>query len=171
MKKKRIIVDLILLLSAGLLIFIDQWTKVLVANNLINGKEAVIWKDVFKIVFHKNTGCVWGMFSDKTDVLSVLTFFILIVVFYVFFKLDWKYKKFRPMKIISMLVVAGAIGNLIDRMKLKYVVDFLYFELIDFPVFNVADCYITVSMIVLLILVIFYYKDEDFELIWPKKSQ
>ena len=70
-----------------------------------------------------------------------------------------------------MFVTAGAIGNLIDRIRLNYVVDFLYFELIDFPVFNVADCYITVSMFLLVILVLFYYKDEDFSLIWPKKSQ
>ena len=89
----------------------------------------------------------------------------------VFFKIDWQYKRLRAMKIILMFVAAGAVGNLIDRIRLGYVIDFLYFELIDFPVFNVADCYITVSMFVILLLVIFFYKDEDYNLIWPKKSQ
>ena len=58
--------------------------------------------------------------------------------------------------------MAGAIGNLIDRISLKYVVDFIYFELIDFPIFNIADCYLTVSSFLLIILAIFYYKENDF---------
>ena len=96
---------------------------------------------------------------------------ILLAVLILFFRIKWEYKRLRSMKIITVFVIAGAIGNLIDRIRLKYVVDFLYFELIDFPVFNVADCYITVSMFLILLLVIFYYKDEDYNLIWPKKSQ
>ena len=71
---------------------------------------------------------------------------------------------------LSVFIIAGALGNLIDRVFLHYVIDFLYFELINFPVFNVADCYITVSMFVLAFLMIFYYKEEDFSSIWKKKS-
>lgn len=68
-------------------------------------------------------------------------------------------------------LTSGALGNLIDRIRLKYVIDFIYFSLIDFPVFNVADIYVTVSMIVLLLLVLFYYKDEDdFAFLSPKKK-
>ena len=77
-------------------------------------------------------------------------------------------KKYLYLDYIIVLVVAGAIGNHIDRVLNNYVVDFIYFSLINFPVFNIADCYVTVSMILLLILILFYYKDEDLEEI--KKS-
>ena len=73
--------------------------------------------------------------------------------------------------ILGVFIASGAIGNLIDRIVLKYVVDFLYFELIDFPVFNIADCYITISVIILAIMLIFYYKEEDIDLILKKKKR
>lgn len=66
--------------------------------------------------------------------------------------------------------MAGAAGNLIDRIRFGYVVDFFYFRLIDFPVFNVADIYVTVSFAVLLLLVFFQYKEEDLEFFEKKKG-
>ena len=60
-----------------------------------------------------------------------------------------------------MALGAGAAGNMIDRVRQGFVVDFLYFKLIDFPIFNVADCYVTLSALGLVLLIIFYYKDED----------
>lgn len=171
MKKKNIIFEFIVLAASGLLIFLDQWTKKLITINLEpTNSEIVVWNGVFKIVSHKNTGAVWGIMSGKTDFLSIFTVIILAAVVFFYFKIKWDYKRLRILKIICIMVFSGAIGNLIDRISLHYVVDFLYFELIDFPVFNVADCYITVSMVLMLILVIFYFKDEDFEVIWPKKS-
>ena len=61
---------------------------------------------------------------------------------------------------------------MIDRMRLNYVVDFIYFSPIDFPIFNVADIYVTVSMVLLLfVLVMFYYKEEDFEFLKWKQNK
>jgi signal peptidase II len=68
-------------------------------------------------------------------------------------------------------VTAGSIGNMIDRIKLGYVVDFFDFELINFPVFNVADIYVTVSMILLIILICFVYKEEDFDVLFSKHGE
>ena len=62
-----------------------------------------------------------------------------------------------------VLILSGAVGNFIDRVRFQYVIDFFYFKLIDFPVFNVADCYVTVGFILLLILILFKYKEDDFE--------
>ena len=64
--------------------------------------------------------------------------------------------------ILLTFISAGAVGNLIDRIQLGYVRDFIYFSIIDFPVFNVADIYVTVSTALLVILVLFYYREEDF---------
>ena len=73
--------------------------------------------------------------------------------------------------VILIFFVAGAIGNLIDRIVNNYVVDFFYFKLINFPIFNVADIYVTVAAFAFIILGIFYYKEEDFEMIFKKKDK
>lgn len=65
------------------------------------------------------------------------------------------------MRVCLDLIAAGAVGNLIDRISLSYVRDFIYFSLIDFPVFNVADMYITCATFTLLLLSLLYYKEED----------
>lgn len=169
--KKRVLLDIGALLAAALLVFFDQISKYWVRTSLTGGREIVVWKGVFKLVSHRNTGAVWGIFSDKTDILSIVTVLVLIVIVFVYFRIPWGSKRLLAAKIICVFITAGAIGNLIDRISLKYVVDFLYFELIDFPVFNIADCYITVSTILLAVLCIFYYKDEDIKTIWPEKSK
>ena len=80
-------------------------------------------------------------------------------------------KKFRCVDAICVMLFAGGIGNLIDRIRLNYVVDFFYFSLIDFPIFNVADIYVTVAAFAMVILGMFYYKEEDFDLIFPSKKK
>lgn len=61
-----------------------------------------------------------------------------------------------------VLLAAGGLGNFIDRLFLGYVRDFLYFKLIDFPVFNVADSYVTIGLVILIILIMFVYNEKDF---------
>ena len=63
-------------------------------------------------------------------------------------------------------ILSGAFGNCIDRIRLNYVVDFLYFKLINFPIFNVADIYVTVAAFLLVILILIYYKEDDLERIF-----
>ena len=79
-------------------------------------------------------------------------------------------KRFRLLNVVVILFIAGALGNLIDRIVNNYVVDFFYFSLINFPIFNVADIYVTVAAFMFIILGMFYYKEEDFSLIFPDKK-
>ena len=65
---------------------------------------------------------------------------------------------------ILLFFMAGAIGNFIDRIINQYVVDFFYFKLINFPIFNVADIYVTIAAVFMLFFGLFYYKEEDFEI-------
>ena len=67
-------------------------------------------------------------------------------------------EKYNYLSMVIIILVSGAIGNLIDRCFRKYVVDFFYFKLIDFPVFNVADIYVTVAAIMLILLIMFFIK-------------
>jgi signal peptidase II len=145
-----------------ILVVIDQGMKLWVRQALMNNDPLVIIPDVFNLQYHENTGAVWGIMSGKVQFLSVFTFIILLFIIFLYLKIP-QGKKYNPMKLITVFIIAGAVGNLIDRIFLGYVVDFIYFELINFPLFNIADSYLTVSCIVLFLLAIFYYKDTDFE--------
>ena len=78
-------------------------------------------------------------------------------------------RKYIPMKLTLVFLLSGAVGNFIDRMFRGFVVDFFYFSLIDFPIFNVADIYVTVSFTVLAVLILFVYKEEDLTVYSLKK--
>lgn len=147
-----------------LLIAVDQITKIFALTRLKDKESISIIPKVLRLYYHENTGAVWGILSDNTSLLAVFTIIILIGLIYFYSRIP-NDKHYDYMKLILVFITAGAIGNLIDRIYHKFVVDFIYFELIDFPIFNVADMYITVSAILLLILGIFYYKEEDFNFI------
>jgi len=155
-----------------ILIIIDQASKFWVKTVLMNQEPISIIRGVLKLQYLENKGAVWGIMSGKVDFLRILTFIILLVIVFFFFKIPNE-KKYNVLKIISVFILAGAVGNLIDRIYLGYVVDFIYFELINFPIFNIADSYLTVSSVLLLLLALFYYKDEDFvflEKLFKKKK-
>jgi len=150
------------LLYVIILIVLDQLSKLWVRNVLMNKEPINIIPNVLKLQYHENTGAVWGIMSGNVGILAILTIFILLVLIFVYFKIP-NGKKFNALKIIFVFIAAGAVGNMIDRIFLKHVVDFIYFVLIDFPLFNIADTYVTMSSVLLLILALFYYKDKDFE--------
>ncbi|MBU5332589.1 signal peptidase II [Anaerocolumna aminovalerica] len=162
MKKLRHLLYLILLIA------LDQLTKYYAVTQLKKESVTIIPK-VFKLLYHENTGAVWGILSNQTGLLVVFSSIIMLAMIFFYFKIPAD-KHYNYLRIVLVFITAGAIGNLIDRIFRKYVVDFLYFELINFPIFNVADCYVTVASVVLIILFIFYYKDEDFEF-WGKSSK
>jgi signal peptidase II len=146
-----------------ILVGIDQASKFWVRTNLmgVGKKPIIIIPDVLNLQFHSNTGAVWGIFNDKVIYLALFTFVVLSGIVFLYFKIP-NSKKHKVLKTIAVFIMAGAVGNLIDRIFLGYVTDFIYFEIINFPLFNFADSCLTVSSILLLILALFYFKDEDF---------
>jgi len=164
---------IVAVISVIILFLIDQGTKILAVLNLNSengGSDFVIWDGVFRFQYLKNYGAAFGVLQGKTIILMVITVFALVVFGWLFFRIPNE-KRYKPLNWLLIFFVAGAIGNFIDRIRLGYVVDFLYFELIDFPIFNVADIYVTCSVIVLVFLVIFYYKEDDFNRIFPSKKK
>ena len=154
MKKIRGIIMLIII------VIIDQVTKIIINNNFILGEEKEIIKNIFSLEYVRNTGAAWGMFPNGTIFFVIFSSIVCVMLFILYFKIP-KEKKYNLLACINIMLIAGAIGNLIDRAFRHYVVDFLYFKLIDFPVFNVADIYVTVSAIILILAIMFYYKEED----------
>lgn len=155
---------------------LDQVTKYLTIQYLSDGNSIVIIKNVLELVFVKNEGMAWGMLQQKQWLFIILTPIAVAGLIYLFYRAPFE-KRFLPFRIAEIMLMGGAIGNLIDRcfrcegFGTGYVVDMIYFKLIDFPVFNVADSFITIAFVLLIALVIFYYKDEDFDRILGKKSK
>ncbi len=144
-----------------ILVVIDQGAKLWVRRTLMDKDPLVFIQDVFSLQYHENTGAVWGIMSGKVQLLSVFTCIVFLLIVFLYFKIPQD-KKYHPLRLVTVFILAGAVGNLIDRVFLGYVVDFIYFELINFPLFNIADSYLTVSCIVLFLLAVFHYKEDDF---------
>ena len=146
-RKKLICIDII---SMVLMILFDQWTKNLAVAHL-KGKESIsLIKGWLELTYVENRGAAFGILQNQRILLLTTTIILLIVCTVALIKLK-PIKKNIPYHILIVLVIAGGIGNMIDRMLLGYVVDFVYFSIIDFPVFNVADCYITGAEIFLIL--------------------
>ena len=157
-KKALICLDIFLIVF---LTVVDQISKILVTP--LKTKDAiVIIKDVFEIRYLENHGAAFGMMQNQKIIFLIITAVVLTLISYFIAKIPEE-KKFIKLNISLAIIIAGAIGNLIDRVYFSYVRDFLYFKLIDFPIFNIADCYITIATAWLAIMILFFYKDEDFK--------
>ena len=162
---QKYLAPLSILLFAAL-VALDQWTKALAVQFLKNKNPYVIWDGVFEFHYFENTGAAWGMLQNKQIFFYILTVIFCMVVLYEVYRLK-NNPRYTTFIYTLSVMMAGAIGNFIDRISLKYVVDFIYVKIINFPIFNLADCYITVSVIVMMLLILFYYSDDEFEFIFP----
>lgn len=138
-------ISFVLSLVCGLLILgIDILTKHLIVTSFTLGDSAELLNGFVNLVYIHNTGGAWGMFSESTRLLTLVSLAVMGICFYILFRYG---RKSRLLHWAMSLVIFGGIGNLIDRIfRNGNVVDFLHFEFWDsFPVFNVADCAIVVG--------------------------
>lgn len=152
------------------LIAIDQISKYLAIIHLKGQDPIELIPGVLHLQYLENDGAVFGIWGGRAVQLAIIVTIITAVLIYAYFKIP-NTKRHNIINILIIFVIAGAIGNLIDRIRLNYVVDFIYFVLIDFPIFNIADSYVTVATFTFIALSIFYYKDEDFEFLESSKAK
>lgn len=158
MKKKM----LFFFIGTGLLIFLDQITKI-IAEALLKDKEPfIVIKGVLQMYYLENRGAAWGMMQGAQIFFIILTFAVMGLVVYLTARIPAR-KRFYPLTVFTTLIFAGGIGNLIDRCSLGYVRDFIYFYGINFPIFNVADICVSVGVIILAVCLLFVYRDEDYK--------
>lgn len=165
-KFKHLTLDLI---CAVLLILFDQYTKNLAVEKLKDKAAYVLIDKVFVLSYLENRGAAFGIMQNKQWFFLIVSSIFIVGIVIILYKLPLT-KKFYIAEAILVFLVAGAVGNMIDRAAQNYVVDFFYFVLIDFPVFNVADIYVTVSAVALFFFIMFGCKEEDFEFMKIKKS-
>lgn len=159
----------IAVLVIALLLGLDQWTKQLAVTHLKDQPNIILIKGVLELEYLENRGAAFGLLQNQQWLFVILTVIFLGIALYLFWKLP-KTRRYLPIYWIFVGLVAGAIGNFIDRITHKYVVDFVSFCLINFPIFNVADILLSVSVAVMFILILFVYKDEDYDILFRKKG-
>ena len=146
-----------------LMLLIDQGSKLLAEAYLKEKNPIRLIPGVFELYYLENTGAAFGILKHRQPFLILLAVVITGFTGWVCIRLLPPQRKYAPLRFVCCMLSAGALGNMIDRIRHQYVIDFLYFSLIDFPVFNVADIFVCVSCALLLILLLFYYKEEDLQ--------
>ena len=144
----------ILAIFAAAIVGLDQWTKYLTvaadkAGNLPSGSIL----GIFHITYAENPGGAWSMFEGQIWLFAaVMVLFIGAIALLIWKK--WLTSKLEWWCLAAIL--GGGIGNMIDRLRCGYVRDMICFDFVNFPIFNVADCFITVGCFILLIYVLFF---------------
>lgn len=126
-------------------LFLDQLTKSLVSNKLALNQSVPLIKGILHLTLIHNRGAAFGILKNQ---ITLFIFTSAVAIILIYFNLKDKKQKKHPVYTVSLcLILAGALGNLIDRLFLGYVVDFIDFRI--WPVFNVADSAITVGAVLL----------------------
>ena len=167
---KKVIMLLIDAVIMAALLALDQCTKQLAVLYLKNNPAIVLIDGVLELQYLENRGSAFGMLQNQKFFILFVGFVFLAVILFFMFKLP-AHKKYNIAHILLSIVIAGGIGNMIDRFRFDYVVDFISFILINYPIFNVADCYIVVAMVGLFILFVFVYKEKDLEFLNFKQNR
>lgn len=170
MKKKKYIRLVIDAIFITIFVWFDQFTKDLAVEKLKNQRAFVLIKNVFELNYLENRGAAFGVFQNQKYMFLITGVLMLLIVLYVLIKMP-EGKKYYWFEAAMVLMAGGAIGNMIDRIAQNYVVDFFYFVLINFPIFNMADVYVTVSCVILAILILFVLKDEELSFLSPIKRK
>lgn len=148
------------MIAVVLLVFIDQLTKQAAVSHLKDRRPVILIDKVLQLRYLENRGAAFGIFQNQKILFLISALIMLTVILYVLLRLPSD-KKFIIWHVFICFITAGGIGNMIDRISHEYVVDFIYFILIDFPIFNFADILVTIGTILLFIDILFLKKEED----------
>lgn len=143
---------------AVLVIFLDQIIKYLTVINLQVLESASGIPGLFDFFYIRNDGAGWGLLSGNRNIFLVITVIAAAYIIYLIIKNRHHHLLTR---ISYGLILGGALGNFIDRLRLGYVVDMFRLQFIDFPIFNIADIALSLGVVLLIIIIIFFKNSED----------
>lgn len=147
------------------IVYLDQLSKISAMKNLTYGQPVVFIKHILNWTLAYNKGAAWSMCSEHTNILAIISLVASIII--TFFMKDFDIRK-KPIYSLGVaFMLGGTIGNMIDRfMRTDGVIDFIELGFIDFPIFNLADSFLVVGTIALMISIVF----NDFILVKKNKS-
>lgn len=151
--------ELVYYIIALIIVALDQLTKWLIVKNMELGESLIIIKDFFYITSHRNAGAAWGILQGQMWLFYIITVIVVIAIVYYL----EKHAKGKPLFQLSLaFILGGAIGNFIDRLFRKQVVDFLdtYIFTYDFPIFNIADSALTIGVVLMFLQMIREGREE-----------
>jgi len=143
-----------------ILLFSDQFTKQLAVARLKGTGAVSLIPGVMELIYVENTGMAFGLLKGGRIIFLGICMIFLPFLWWFHSKIPSE-KRFLPLRICLILITAGALGNAMDRLLRGYVVDFFQTVFIDFPVFNLADCYVVVGAFLLVFLMLFVYKEGE----------
>ena len=132
----------------------DQLLKSWVASSIVLGGSKQLIPGIIELTNLRNSGAAWSIFEGQQTFFTIITIIAIIVIGYFI----WQYRKNITMLIGLSLIMAGTIGNFIDRLRQGYVVDMFETTFINFPIFNIADMCLTIGVIWLIICIL---KEKD----------
>ena len=150
------------ILITAVLVLIDQGTKQWALQSLKPIHNMTLVEGFMDLTFVENRGVAFGMFAGQRWLILLLTGAIVGVLVYYYRNMP-RTKEYSWVRGALILVLGGALGNIIDRIFRGYVVDFFEFTFFEWPVFNVADIYVVAGVILLMFLILFVIKDEPVE--------
>ena len=144
-------------LFAGGIVVLDQITKYLtVANIAYQGHQPFLHGFVC-FTYHRNEGAAFSSFEGQQWLFALIFIVLTGLILWEYFKKPMPFTKFERWMIAA--IYGGGLGNMIDRVRLGYVVDMIMTEFVDFAIFNVADCFITCGCIAMMVSLIFFNKE------------
>ena len=149
-------------LFAALIVVADQITKLLVLDKIPLHSQIKAIPGLFHLTYVQNTGAAFSSFQGMRWLFVGIFLVLTAALLFEYFKKPMAFATFE--RVCLAAVYGGALGNVIDRVRLGYVVDMICVDFMDFPVFNVADCFITCGSVLLLVHLFFFnkafWKDE-----------
>ena len=153
-----------------ILVIADQLTKHLAVVRLKNQAAYNLINGILEFNYLENRGAAFGVLQNQKYFFVFVALIFIGVIVFVLIKVPTQ-KKYYSLNILLVMIAAGAVGIMIDRVRYDYVVDFIYLVCIQFPIFNVADIYVTTATVILVFQILFVYKTNDFNFLSfnPKK--
>ncbi|MBR5468655.1 MAG: signal peptidase II [Firmicutes bacterium] len=150
------------LVSAIVLVLLDQYTKYIALTQLKPIYNVTFIEGFMDFTFVENRGAAFGMLNGARWFFIIVTAIITVgIIYYVAKKIPKTGNEYKALKFSLMLILAGAWGNVYDRIFRGYVVDFFEFTFFKYPVFNVADIYVVCGAILMSVVVMFFIKEDE----------
>ena len=166
-KKNLFVFDIFLL---SFLVLCDQFSKYIAVSKLKNQPDISIIDGILSFQYVENYGAAFGVLQNHKYFFIFSLLIFLCIVYRILRKMP-DALKYKRLHILLVIAAAGAAGNLTDRLRLGYVIDFIYIVIIDFPVFNLADILVTFSAAIIAIQILFVYEDSDLDFLFARRFE